>query len=81
MDKNKDIIVKKIAEYLFNEWKQQKLDEGYHLPKCCPYYDKGNTDEDLVEDDIIHCRAPRNTHLFFYIFYFQFFFEKNIVKS
>lgn len=53
MEKNKDIILRKIAEYLFNEWKEEKLKEGYHLPELCPSYEK--SEEERVEDHIIHC--------------------------
>ena len=55
MDKNKDIIIKKIAEYFFNQWKEKKIEEGYHLPQFCPYYEKKEMNEEIIDDDIIHC--------------------------
>ncbi|HOJ63138.1 MAG TPA: hypothetical protein PLE45_01845 [Spirochaetota bacterium] len=54
MDK-KELIIKKIAEYLFNKWKEEKIQEGYHLPKLCPVYEKKDENEQSIQDDIIHC--------------------------
>ena len=49
-------IIKKISEYLFNKWKNEKISEGYHIPELCPEYEKDSENEKVIESaDLIHC--------------------------
>jgi hypothetical protein len=53
MDEN---ILNGLAMTLHDIWKEEKKEEGYHLPSLCPNYEKIEENEEAnINDDLIHC--------------------------
>lgn len=51
-----DSIILKTAKALHEVWKEEKLEDDYHLPRLCPTYEKKDENEEsLIESDLIHC--------------------------
>lgn len=50
-----DTIVK-LARYLHSTWRDEKEQNGYHLPQKCPQFEHSYDEEiDTMDDDLIHC--------------------------
>lgn len=52
----KEIVIKKLAEIIFDLWKESRIEEGYHLPEKCPKFEKNSDNEEILKNaDLIHC--------------------------
>ena len=53
MDNN---IIDKLASIFHSIWKDEKEDEGYHLPDLCPNFEDIEDEEGIhINKDLIHC--------------------------